>query len=262
MRLALIAGRELFFALALPIALVALWWWLSADNTSIFWPPLSEIVATFPDVWTLDRVFDVIVPSVARLVVGYLLALLVGIALGTLIGLRRGVRAFLEPTLEFFRAIPPPLLIPLLALFIGFTGSTPKIAAIALGALWPVLLNTVEGVRGIDEVMTDTARSYRLRTRTRLTTVVLRGASPQIAAGARQALSIGVIMMVIGELFGANSGLGSTLVQFRRQYAIAETWTVIFVLGLIGVTLSIVFRIVEHRVLAWYRGQRRADRGV
>ncbi|GLY33476.1 hypothetical protein Kisp02_68410 [Kineosporia sp. NBRC 101731] len=97
---------------------------------------------------------------------------------------------------------------------------------------------------------------------TLLRAVVLRAVSPQIAAGARQALLIAVILMVISELFGANHGLGASVVQFQRGFAIPQMWTGIIVLGLLGVALSVIFRIVEHRALAWYRGQRQADRGV
>jgi ABC-type nitrate/sulfonate/bicarbonate transport system permease component len=92
--------------------------------------------------------------------------------------------------------------------------------------------------------------------------VVLRGSSPLIATGARQALSIGVILMVISELFGANRGLGAAIVQFQRGFAIAQMWTGIVLLGLLGVALSGLFRLVEHRSLAWYRGLRQAERGA
>lgn len=254
--------RQAFFALALPIVLLAAWWLASADSTNIFWPPLEKILRAFPDTWTWERIRTDVLPSLARLVTGYLLALVLGVAAGVAIGLSRTVRAFCEPTLEFFRAIPPPVLIPIIALFVGYTGSASKIATIVLGCVWPILLNTVEGVRGLDEVLLDTARCYRLRRRTRLLQVVLRGASPQIAAGARQALSIGVILMVISELFGANRGIGASIVQFQRSFAIPEMWTGIILLGLIGVLLSVVFRIVEHYALAWYRGLRQADRGA
>ena len=89
---------------------------------------------------------------------------------------------------------------------------------------------------------------------------MLRAASPQIAAGARQALSVGVILMVISEMFAANNGLGFTIVQFQRSFAIPEMWSGILLLGLVGVGLSLLFRLVERRVLAWYRGQRDIER--
>lgn len=252
--------RQLGGTLALPVVLVAAWWLASAGSVSYFWPPLSTIATTFPDTWTGDRILGDVLPSLGRLATGYLLALLVGVAAGTAIGLYRPLRAFCEPALEFFRAIPPPVLVPVIALFTGYTGATPKIVTITLGCLWPILLNTVEGVRGLDEVLLDTARCYRFRTRTRLLRVVVQGASPQMAAGARQALSLGVILMVISELFGANRGLGAAVVQFQRGFDIPQMWTGIILLGLIGVLLAGLFRLVEHRALAWYRGLRRAER--
>jgi len=258
-------GRRVLAAVALPIVLIALWWIVTADSTSFFWPPLSSILKVFPDTWFGDRITTDVLPSVARLAAGYLLAAVVGVAAGVAIGLSPLLRAVTEPTLEFFRAVPPPVLVPIIALFAGYTGSTSKILTIALGCLWPILLNTVEGVRAVDEVLLDTARSYHLRTRSLLLHVILRAASPQIAAGARQALSIAVILMVISELFGASHGLGASVVQFQRSFAVAQMWTGIIVLGLLGVLLSVLFRIAEHRALAWYRGLRGAtssDRGA
>jgi len=253
-------ATQLFFALALPLVLLTTWWLVSDGSTNFFWPPLSQIVNAFPDTWNDARITGDVAPSLARLGIGYGIALIAGVAIGSAIGLNGTLRALLEPTLEFFRAIPPPVLVPVIALFAGYTGWTAKIVTIALGCLWPILLNAVEGVRALDEVLIDTARSYRLRRRTRLLQVVLRGSSPQVAAGARQALSIGVILMVVSELFGANRGLGASIVQFQRSFAIPQMWTGIILLGLIGFLLSVVFRVVEHRSLAWYRGLRRADR--
>ena len=254
--------RRLAFALGLPVVLVVVWWVASAGSTSFFWPPLATIVAAFPETWTTDPILHDVLPSLARLLVGYLIALVAGVAAGTAIGSYRTLRELCEPALEFFRAIPPPVLIPVIALFAGYTGWTAKVVTIALGCLWPILLNTVEGVRSVDEVLRDTARSYRLGRLTTLKQVVLRGASPRIAAGARQALSIGVILMVISELFGANRGLGAAIVQFQRGFAIPQMWAGIILLGLIGVALSGLFRLVEHRTMAWHRGLRQAEREV
>lgn len=256
------AARQVIFTIALPIILIVLWWVVSANNTSPFWPSLQRIFEAFPTTWTADRIMADIVPSLARLAIGYGLALLVGVALGTLIGLNRTVRALLEPALEFLRAIPPPVLVPIIALFVGYSGWTAKIVAIALGCLWPILLNTVEGVRGLDEVLVDTSRTYRFRKPTYFYQVVLRGSSPQVTTGARQALSIGVIMMVISELFAADNGLGASIVQAQRSFAIPQMWTGIILLGVIGFLLSVIFRVVEHRALAWYRGLRQSERGT
>jgi ABC-type nitrate/sulfonate/bicarbonate transport system permease component len=254
--------RRIVFALGLPVVLVVVWWLLSAGSTNYFWPPLSTIVQVFPQTWTADPILHDVLPSLARLAAGYLIAVVLGIAAGTAIGLSRTLRALCEPTLEFFRALPPPVLIPVIALFAGYTNWTTKVVTIALGCLWPVLLNTVEGVRSVDEVLRDTARSYRFGRLSTLRHVVLRGASPLIITGARQALSLGVILMVISELFGANRGLGAAIVQFQRGFAIPQMWTGIILLGLIGVALSGLFRLVELRTMAWYRGLRQAEREV
>jgi ABC-type nitrate/sulfonate/bicarbonate transport system permease component len=253
--------RRALIALGLPVVLIVLWWTLSASSTSFFWPPLSTIVRAFPETWTADPILHDVLPSLARLLLGYLIALVGGVALGTAIGSSATLRALCEPALEFLRAVPPPVLVPVIALFTGYTGWTAKVITIALGCVWPILLNTVEGVRSIDEVLRDTARSYRLG---RLATLqmVLRGAGPRIATGARQALSIGVILMVISELFGADRGLGAAIVQFQRGFAIPQMWTGIILLGLLGVALSGLFRLAEHRTLAWYRGLRQAERGA
>ncbi len=259
-RLALSWGRRLLMALGLPAVLVAVWWVTSEDSASFYFPPLREILDTFGPTWFEGRITDDVLPSLTRLLSGYALALLLGVVLGVLIGSSANLRAYAEPVLEFFRAIPPPVMVPILMLFLGI-GTTMKVVVIGIGALWPILLNTVEGVRGIDPLLRDTSRSYGLRPWTHLRTVVLRGASPQIVTGARQALSVAVILMVISEMFAANNGLGFTIVQFQRSFALPEMWTGILLLGLVGVLLSLIFRAVEHFVLAWYRGQRQSQRG-
>ncbi|WCH97756.1 ABC transporter permease subunit [Streptomyces moderatus] len=247
------------FVIALPVVLVVVWWAASADSTDPFWPPLRTIVDTFPDVWTADRLGTDVVPSLLRLLAGYALAALVGVALGTVIGSYRAVRAVCEPVLEFLRAVPPPVLVPVIMLFAGI-GDTMKIVVIASGCVWPVLLNTVEGVRAVDSVMLETARSYGVSGLARLRHLVLPSASPQIFAGLRQALSIGIILMVISEMFAANNGIGFTVVQFQRSFAIPDMWTGILVLGLLGFLLSVVFQLVERRVLGWYHGLRATTR--
>ncbi|WP_367319633.1 ABC transporter permease [Streptomyces sp. HUAS ZL42] len=251
--------RRLLFAVALPAVLVVVWWAASADSTNVYWPPLKTILQTFPDVWTGDRLRTDVVPSVLRLAGGYATAAVVGIALGTVIGSYRRVRAVCEPVLEFLRAVPPPVLVPVIMLFAGI-GDTMKVVVIASGCVWPVLLNTVEGVRAVDPVMAETARSYGITGAARLGNLVLRSASPQIFAGLRQALSIGIILMVISEMFAASNGLGFTIVQFQRGFAIPDMWTGILVLGLLGFVLSVLFQMVERRVLGWYHGLRATTR--
>lgn len=253
-------ARKAFLALGLPTVLLALWWFATTDSTSFYWPSLRSILATFYETWFTGRFMADVVPSLLRLVAGYTVALIVGVGAGAAIGSFRSLRAFVEPVLEFFRAIPPPVVVPIFIILAGI-GDGMKVLVIITGCIWPILLNTVEGVRSIDEVLYDTARCYRMRGPSRLFRLVLRGASPQIIAGARQALSIGIILMVISEMFAGSNGIGFTIVQFQRRFALPEMWTGILMLGLLGIALSIVFRAVEARVLSWYTGLRGSHQG-
>jgi ABC-type nitrate/sulfonate/bicarbonate transport system permease component len=253
---ALLRGGLVF---GLPVLLFVFWWFASAGSQDFFRPPLQTILIKGRETWFGQRLLDDVLPSLVRLLVGYAIALVLGIALGTAIGSSRRLRALVEPVLEFLRAIPPPVLVPVLMLLAGI-GNFMKVLVIVSGCVWPILLNTVEGVRAVDEVLTDTSRSYGIRGINRLRYTVLPSASPQIVTGARQALSIGIILMVISEMFAASSGLGFTILQFQRGFEIPEMWSGVILLGLLGVCLALAFRVVERRVLAWYHGQRQAHR--
>jgi ABC-type nitrate/sulfonate/bicarbonate transport system permease component len=245
--------------LGLPVILLTVWWVASAGSTNFFFPPLSEILASLVEEWFGARLVDDVWPSLYRLAAGYALAAAVSLALGVLIGTSRTVRGLTEPVFEFFRAIPPPVLVPIFILLFGI-GDGMKVVVIAFGCMWPILLNTVEGVRAVDEVLSDTGRVYGVNGWARLRYLVLPSASPQIFAGLRQGLSVAIILMVISELFAATNGLGFAVVQAQRSFAIPETWAGMLMLGLLGFLLALIFRVVENRQLRWYHGLRRAQR--
>ncbi|MCU1419061.1 MAG: nitrate transporter permease [Mycetocola sp.] len=250
--------RALHF-ITLPLLLVALWWVLTLGSSNFFVPKPPQLVETFWEVWVGERFFTDFLPSIGRLFLGLTAAIVLGVSLGVLIGCFRWLRSFTEPLLEFFRAIPPPVLVPLFMLIIGINDQM-KVAVIVSGAIWPVLLNTVEGVRAVDAVLSDTCQTYRIRGLARLRCLVVPGASPQIMTGIRQCLSIGLILMVISEMFGSSSGLGFTIILFERAFAIPEMWSGIAVLGLIGVALSVISQAVERRILRWYAGLKEVQR--
>lgn len=254
-----IALRALHLLL-LPLVLIGVWWVASAVTGLYYLPTPGEIAATFVEVWGAERLAADVLPSIGRLIGGFTLGSVLGVALGVVLGLSARLRAVLEPVLEFFRAIPPPVLVPLLMLFVG-VNTTMKLAVIVSGCIWPILLNTIEGVRAVDPVLIDTCRCYGIRGRRWMTTLVLRSASPQIMAGMRQGLSIAIILMVISEMFASSSGLGYTIIQFQRSFAIPEMWSGILLLGLLGFGLSVLFGLAERRVLYWYNGVRAAARG-
>jgi len=169
------------------------------------------------------------------------------------------LRRTLEPVLEFFRAIPPVAMIPLLIVSMGF-GNSMKITIIVAGAIWPILLNTVEGVKAADQVLSETCKTYGIRGMARLRHFILPSASPQIIVGMRLGLSIGIVLMVISEMFAALDGLGSAIIYFQRSYEIPQMWSGVLMLGLFGFSLSVIFRLFEKWALHWYYGMRDLER--
>jgi ABC-type nitrate/sulfonate/bicarbonate transport system permease component len=253
--------RSLAYALALPLILVALWWVSTLGEKNFFVPTPGILGQTFVETWFGPRILSDVLPSIGRLLTGVALAIILGIAGGLLIGSVRWLRSLTEPVLEFFRAIPPPVLVPVLMLLLGIT-DTMKVVVIVSGCIWPVLLNTIEGVRAVDPVLSDSARTYGISGWARTRHLVLPSAGPQVMTGIRQCLSIGLILMVISEMFASSSGLGYTIVAFQRSFAIPEMWSGIVVLGLIGVAMSFIFQWAERRILRWYHGLREVENAV
>lgn len=239
------------FVLGLPIILIALWWIASVVSPSFFVPTPPVLAETFVDTWLGMRLITDVAPSLGRFFAGAVIAIVLGVILGIIVGLSRTLRDITEPVFEFFRALPPPVLIPALMLFFGI-GSGMQVSVIVLGAIWPVLLNTVEGVRAADSVQSETSRSYGIQGFDRIRYQVLPSASPQIFAGIRQALPISLMLMIISEMYAATEGLGFSVIQFQRKYALPEMWSGILVLGLIGYAVAVIFRYIEGRVLRWY----------
>lgn len=252
-------GADTAYAVALPLVLLLIWGVAASIAPAKFFPAPLTIAVAFSDTWLGDTFVNDVLPSMARLAIAIIIAVVVGIAAGTLIGLTRWLRELLEPLLEFFRAIPPPVLIPVFVAFLGVTDSM-KIVVIAFGAIWPVLLNTIEGIRSTDSVMSETARSFSLTPAQRLFGLLLPAASPRIMTGVRQTLSVALIMMVISELFYSSAGLGYQIKYFQQTFLIAEMWSGIVLLGLIGVLIAVLFGFVERRVLRWYHGTKEVER--
>lgn len=253
------ALKRVAYFVGLPVLLIIMWWALTLGPRNFYVPTPQELGATFVEVWAGPRFLTDFLPSVTRLFIGLIATIVLGIVFGVLIGSFRWLRNLTEPMLEFFRAIPPPVLIPPLMLLLGPTDQM-RILVIISGAIWPVLLNTVEGVRAVDDVLINTSRTYRIDGFARLRYLVLPAATPQIMTGIRQSLSIGLILMVISEMFNASSGLGFTIVLFQRGFAIPEMWSGILVLGLIGIALSLISKGIEGKVLRWYRGLKEVQR--
>jgi ABC-type nitrate/sulfonate/bicarbonate transport system permease component len=238
-------------SLILPIVIIVVWWFWSANSTSPFFPPLRLILQTFADAWLSDRVLSDIVPSLTRLVVGFAIAVVVGVLLGALLGRIRIIAVALNPVLQFFRSLPATALIPVAVVLFGI-GDTPKIALIAFVSSFPILLNTIDGVRNIDPVIEDVCRSFRLTKLQRLRWVQLHAASPQVISGMRVALSLAFVVMVSSEMLGATNGMGYVTLLAQQGFQIPLMWSGLILLGLIGLIVNGIFVLVERKLLRWY----------
>lgn len=238
-------------SLLLPAAILVTWWFVSANSTSPFFPPLQTILTTFAQTWLSDRVLSDIVPSLVRMFVGFGIAVVVGVLLGALLGRLRTVAYALNPLLQFCRSLPATALIPVAIVLFGI-GDTPKIVLIAFVSCFPILLNTIDGVRNIDPVLEDVCRSFRLNKMQRFRWVQLHAASPQVISGMRVALSLAFVVMVSAEMLGATNGIGYVTLLAQQGFQIPLMWSGLILLGLLGLVINGIFILVERKLLRWY----------
>ncbi len=236
----------------LPVLLLAAWWWASAGSTSFYWPALSEIIDRFVDLWFFDHLVEDALPSVLRLVAGFGIGFVVAVLLGLVLGSVPALEDATRPLTEIMRALPSVALLPIMMLLLG-TGDDMKVITIAFVSIWPILLNTVEGVRSVDPLLHRVAAGYRLSARHRIRYIVVPAAMPQVFAGARVALSMSVVAMVLTEMLGSPGGLGYFVLDSQRTFDIVAMWTGLIVLGLIGYAANKAFGLIEARALAWHR---------
>jgi ABC-type nitrate/sulfonate/bicarbonate transport system permease component len=243
----------------LPIAIIVVSWIVSARFNSLYFPPLSSIWSDMRQVLLHNFTSD-IVPSLQNFAAGLALAVALGLGLGLALGLNDKLYQALQPLLEFMRAIPGVAILPVMLVIFGI-GTNMKVAVIAFGALWPVLLNTIDGVRGVDRLILDVARGYRIRGWHALTRIVLPSASPQIIAGVRISVSLGVILIVASEYIASTEGIGYLELQSARQYQMGVMWATLLMLGVLGYLANASFRLFENRLLRWHRGLRGNTQG-
>lgn len=229
-----------------------------AVDDRVFWPTPITIGARFWEVWVTnpDAWVSSLLPSVLRLLVGWFAATAVGVGVGTIVGLSPRARDYFDPIIQFLRSIPPPALLPLFIVLLGI-GSEMKEAMILFGVVWPILLNTADGVSSVDPLQRDTGRAYRISRVDQLVRIILPSAAPKIFAGLRVSLSIAVILMVISELYAATDGIGFFLVQAQRTFRSLDVWATIVLLGILGYALNVVLGLVEGYILSWHRGAMR-----
>lgn len=245
------ALSQIIWLLWLPVALVALWWFTSAQSTNIYVPPLEKIVASVVRDFREGTLLVAMGTSLLNLFIGMLIAIVIGVAGGLWLAETKRLLLILDPFIHFVRSVPQSALVPLIIGAFGI-GSEPKIYAIAFACVWPILLNTIDGSLGVNVGVRRVARVFAVPRRLYFTRVVLPGAMPQIVAGIRVALPIGIVVMVVSELFASNVGLGFYILNASSTFQIPETWGGALLVGVIGYFLVVLFALIERRLLAWY----------
>ena len=252
-RPARVAGGLWLFAV-----LVAAWWFLSAGSTSPGFPPLETILRRLYQLWIVGDAKQQLVPSLEHFAFGYAIAGLAGVGLGALLWSMRTVRDATSPFLYFLYVMPTPALVPAIMTIFGL-GFTMKVVIIAFAAVWPTLLNTLDGMKSVDEVKLDSARVLGLSGPATVRSVVLPAAMPQIVAGLRNSLQVSIILMVVSEIVASTGGIGYFILTAQQNFSFTDMWTGIIVLALVGSALNLIFVLVEHRVLHWHYGARTTE---
>jgi ABC-type nitrate/sulfonate/bicarbonate transport system permease component len=239
------------------LAAVLAWEILTRRAALLYFPPPSAIAARMHQMWfsgppahaflTAEAVKDLL-PSLARLAIGWTLAAGAGVAAGLTLGRSPVLAALVEPFVHICRAIPPAALLPLI-LTIFIIGTPVQLAAIVYGVIWPVLISARDGARSVDQAYLDTASVFQLGRLQRLLWVIVPAAAPRIFAGLRLSVSIALIMMVVSELAASTEGLGYSLQTAAGALDIPAVWAVIVLLGVLGYTLNTLFLHLQHRLL-------------
>lgn len=245
--------RWLLWRAWLPVLLFLAWWFASSGSESLYFPSLREILAEFVAYWFGPGFTRDLLPSLGKFLAGFSISAVLGVVLGLLLGMNKWLRLAFDPLIMFMRSVPGPVLVPIGILLIGI-GAGMNIFIIVLGALWPTLLSTIDGVRALDSQLNDMTRSYRLTVSQRLFSVVIPNASPQIFAGLRTTLQISIILIVVSEMVASVNGIGFRLLYSQQTFEVIETWSGTLLLGLLGYVASLVFMQVEKKVLGWQRG--------
>lgn len=260
-RLGTVAAR-LVPALAMLLsvaAFLALWQFVSRAGL-ISEQDLPAMSTTFRELWSMMHTRD-FWAAFGQTVRGWALGLGIATGLAVPLGILLGssqfaLRAFRIP-IEFLRPIPSAALIPLLFLTLGTTLKSEVFLA-AFGAFWPLLVQTIYGVRDVDPVAIDTARSFGVGRFERLYRIKLPSAIPYIATGLRISSAVSLILAFTAELFMGTGGLGQIMNVSESFGQTVQVYALALATGFLGLAIYVVFAAIERRALRWHPSQREA----
>jgi len=244
--------KPILLGLISPLALLSLWELAGARNwvNPILLPRPSQIIDTLGGLIASGSVFGPLTHTLALFAFGYGLACLIGTCLGIAMGTSRTLYGVLEPLVEILRPVPKSALVPVLFLFLGI-GKVTMITIVVLAVVFPVLISTLQGVRGLDPVLLETARTFQVSRLRMIVSVVLPASLPMILAGMRVGLGLGLVLVILAEMLAGETGLGFQILDLQRSFHIRDMFAWIFILVALGGSLTILFNGMEKRLIPW-----------
>jgi len=244
-----------------PVLLLAWWWFASAGSTNAFFPPLKTILERLVALAGTPVFWGNVGSSVGNLILSFVLASVLGVVFGIVLGTVKWLSWLIEPTIHFFRAIPPVALVPIFVSLIGF-GNETRILSITLSAFFPVLISTIDGIHALDPDRVSVGRIYRLSWWDRIFSVAIPEASPRILSGMQVSLIVAFVVMIASEMLGSSNGLGAATLIAQQSFMIADMWVGILVLGVLGYVATALFTLFRRSMLRWYIQIRQQEKNL
>jgi NitT/TauT family transport system permease protein len=191
--------------------------------------------------------------SLSRVIGGFLIGAGLALPLGLLMGANQTVYKFFDPLVQVLRPIPPIAYIPLAILWFGL-GNPPAFFLIAIGSFFPVLMNTIAGVRQVDGIYLRAARNLGANQLTMFRRVILPAATPYILAGARIGMGTAFIVVIVAEMIAVNNGLGFRILEAREYFWSDKIIAGMFTIGFFGLAIDIAMNALNNHLLKWHRG--------
>lgn len=224
--------------------------YLASDSTRVFLPPLHEVLSAGAELVSTGALQSHIAASLTRSAAGFSIAVVLGISLGLVIAWYRPLHSFLNPLLELFRNTAALALLPVFTLLLGI-GEESKITIVAFAAFFPVLLNTIAGVRTVDPLLVRAARSLGLRSPALFRKVILPSAVPTIFTGIRMAGTSAILVLIAAEMVGAKAGLGYLITNAQNSFLIPQMYAGILTVSLLGLLVNILLVTAERHFSRW-----------
>lgn len=216
----------------------------------VFLPPFTRVTETFIKLVGNGQLWEHVSASLSRALIGFVIAVAVAIPLGIAIAWYRPVAEFLNPILELFRNTAALALLPVFILILGI-GETSKVALVVYASAFPILLNTISGVRTVDPLLIKSARSLGLSPVRLFQKVILPASVPTVFTGLRMAAASSILVLIAAEMVGAKAGLGYLITASQLNFQIPEMYAGIVTIALVGLAFNGAIVAVERRLSRW-----------